>query len=77
MNLGTGSGLSVKQILDAIENVTGLPMKYSMGPRRAGDPPSLVADASRALRILGWKPEHSGVEEIIRDAWNWYQHDNA
>ena len=77
MNLGTGSGLSVKQILDAIESVTGLPMKYGMGPRRAGDPPSLVADASLALRVLGWKPEHSGVEEIIRDAWNWYRHDNA
>ena len=44
---------------------------------RAGDPPSLVADASRALEILGWKPEHSGVEEIIRDAWNWYRLDQA
>ena len=72
LNLGTGSGLSVRQILDAVERVTGLSMSYTMGPRRAGDPPSLVADASRALRILGWRPEHSGVDEIIRDAWNWY-----
>lgn len=46
-----------------------------MGPRRAGDPPCLVADASRALAVLGWKPGHSGVEEIIRDAWNWYLRD--
>lgn len=77
MNLGTGTGLSVKQILDAIEKVTGHPMPCTMGPRRAGDPPSLVADASRALRILGWKPEHSGVDEIIRDAWNWYRQEQS
>lgn len=77
MNLGTGDGLSVKQILDAIENVTGRKMNYTTGPRRAGDPPSLVADASKARELLGWQPEHSSVEEIIRDAWNWYQHDNA
>lgn len=77
MNLGTGTGLSVKQILDAIEEVTGRKLPYTMGPRRAGDPPSLVADASRAFAVLGWKPEHSSVKEIIRDAWNWYQLDNA
>ena len=77
MNLGTGTGLSVKQILDAIEKVTGRKLPYTMGPRRAGDPPSLVADASRAFDVLGWKPEHSSVEEIIRDAWNWYQIDKA
>ena len=77
INLGTGTGLSVKEILNAIEQVTGCPMHYTMGPRRAGDPPSLVADATRALNILGWKPEHSSVEEIIRDAWNWYTLDQA
>jgi len=77
MNLGTGDGLSVKQILDAIENVTGKKMSYTTGPRRVGDPPSLVADASKARELLGWQPEHSNVEEIIRNAWNWYQHDNA
>jgi len=77
MNLGTGEGLSVKQILDAIENVTGRNMNYSMGPRRAGDPPSLVADASRALKLLNWRPQYSHVEQIIRDAWNWYQLDSS
>lgn len=77
MNLGTGTGLSVMEILNAIERVTERPLRYTMGPRRAGDPPSLVADASRALEILGWKPEHSGVEEIIRDAWNWYRLEQA
>lgn len=75
LNLGTGTGLSVKQILHAAEKVTGRPLSCTMGPRRAGDPPCLVADASRALAVLGWKPGHSGVEEIIRDAWNWYLRD--
>lgn len=77
MNLGTGTGLSVKQILNAIESVTGKTMNYTMGPRRAGDPPSLVADASKAFKVLGWKPGHSGVEDIIRDAWNWYLRDQG
>ena len=77
LNLGTGEGLSVKQILHAIENVTGRTLPHTMGPRRAGDPPCLVADASRALEVLGWKPDHSGAEEIIRDAWNWYRLDQA
>ena len=77
LNLGSGSGFSVKEILDAIEKVTGLPMPCTMGPRRPGDPPILVADASRALDVLGWKPERSGVEDIIRDAWNWYLKDRA
>jgi UDP-glucose-4-epimerase GalE len=77
INLGTGSGLSVKQILDAIGTVTGHTLKHTVGPRRPGDPPSLVADASRAREILHWVPVHSGVEEIICDAWNWYQKDSC
>ena len=77
MNLGTGTGLSVREILNAIETVTGRSMPFTIGPRRAGDPPSLVADSSRALKLLGWKPSHSGVEAIIRDAWNWYLKDQA
>ncbi|WP_294485707.1 UDP-glucose 4-epimerase GalE [uncultured Mailhella sp.] len=77
LNLGTGTGLSVRQILNAVEQTTGLPLHCATGPRRAGDPPSLVADASRALSVLGWKPEHSNVQDIIRDAWNWYCIDKA
>ena len=73
MNLGTGTGLSVKEILNAIEQVTGYPMPYTIGPRRPGDPPILVADASRARDVLGWMPECSDVETIIRDAWAWYR----
>ena len=77
MNLGTGTGLSVMEILNAIETVTGRSMTYTTGPRRAGDPPSLVADSTRAQELLGWKPSRSGVEDIIRDAWNWYMIDHA
>ena len=77
MNLGTGTGLSVMEILNAIEAVTGRTMTYTTGPRRAGDPPALVADSSRARELLGWKPSRSGVEDIIRDAWNWYMLDQA
>lgn len=73
MNLGTGTGFSVKEILNAIEKVTGYPMPCSIGPRRPGDPPVLVADASRARDVLGWTPEHSDMERIIRDAWAWYK----
>ena len=75
MNLGTGTGFSVKEIINTIENVTGYPMPYNIGPRRPGDPPILVADASRARDILGWIPERSDVETIIRDAWAWYKKD--
>lgn len=75
INLGTGTGFSVREILNAIEKVTGFPMPYSIGPRRAGDPPILVADASRARKVLGWTPEHSNMESIIRDAWAWYKKD--
>ena len=77
MNLGTGTGLSVMEILNAIEAVPGRTMTYTTGPRRAGDPPALVADSSRARELLGWKPSRSGVEDIIRDAWNWYMLDQA
>ena len=77
VNLGTGCGLSVKQILDAVASVTGRAVPHTVGPRRPGDPPSLVAGVGNAFEMLGWKAVHSGVEEIIRDAWNWYRRDNA
>ncbi len=75
MNLGTGRGFSVKEILDTIEKVTGFPLPYSIGSRRPGDPPILVADASRARAVLGWTPEYSSLENIIRSAWVWYKKD--
>jgi len=72
VNLGSGEGYSVKQILATVERVTGRPVPYRTGPRRAGDPPALVADASRAKELLGWKATR-GLEQIVRTAWKWQQ----
>ena len=71
-NLGTGQGASVKQILQAIETVTGRKVPHRVGPRRPGDPPELVADPSRAQAALYWKAMRS-LQEIVRTAWQWEQ----
>jgi UDP-glucose 4-epimerase len=70
-NLGTGVGVSVKEIIAAVEEVTGktVPVKY--GPRRAGDPDSLVADPSLAKQVLGWEARRKDVREMVRPAWTW------
>jgi UDP-glucose-4-epimerase GalE len=72
LNLGTGHGYSVKQILDAIEQETGKLVPKRMAPRRAGDPPTLVADPSRAEKVLGWKATRS-LDDIVATAWRWMQ----
>lgn len=71
INLGTGIGTSVKEIITAAEKVSGkkCPVEYS--ERRAGDPAKLYAANENAKKILGWKPEYTNIEEIIRTAWNW------
>ncbi|MDB4959739.1 MAG: galE [Myxococcales bacterium] len=68
LNLGTGAGFSVRQVIDAAEAVLGRPVPHSMSPRRAGDPPSLVADPSAALTALGWRPQRSDLVTIVEDA---------
>ena len=70
-NLGTGVGVSVKEIISAVEEVTGkvVPVKY--GPRRAGDPDSLVADPSLAKQVLGWEATRRDVRDMVRPAWLW------
>ena len=70
-NLGNGKGFSVKEIIEASQKVTGkkIPVKY--GDRRSGDPPTLVADATLAKKILGWKPKYTKIEDIIQHAWAW------
>ncbi len=73
MNLGTGDGYSVNQILAAAEAATGRPIPVDRQPRRAGDPPRLVAAPRRAMETLGWKPTHSSLENILRTAWAWQQ----
>lgn len=76
-NLGSGGGFSVKQVLGAIEAVVGVPVPHAIGPRRAGDPPVLVAAIDRAREILDWSPTRSTLEAMIGSAWTWRQRHNA
>lgn len=71
INLGNGGGFSVREVLAAAEAATGQPIPHAEGPRRAGDPPVLVADATLAREVLGWEPEHPDLEEIVASAWAW------
>ncbi len=71
-NLGTGNGTTVEEIAAAVEYVSGKPLPRKIGPRRTGDPPALVASAEKAERILGWKPQHSDIKNIIASAWRWH-----
>lgn len=72
-NLGNGGGFSVKEIIDAAVTVTRREIPYEIKERRAGDPAILVADASLAAEILGWKPFYTNVLDIIETAWRWHQ----
>ena len=72
-NVGTGGGHSVKEVLAAVERVTGNKVPYTIGPRREGDPPSLVADASKLQNTLGWRPKRADLDGIVRDAWQFAQ----
>jgi UDP-arabinose 4-epimerase len=69
VNLGVGRGLSVYQVLDAVKEVTGKAVPVRVQPRRAGDPPSLFADPTRARELLGFAPAHSDILNIVRTAW--------
>jgi len=71
-NLGSGGGFSNLDVLHAAETVVGHSIKYEFGPRRAGDPPVLVASNERAQEVLGWQPQR-GIEDMIRSAWTWRQ----
>jgi UDP-glucose-4-epimerase GalE len=68
-NVGTGLGHSVKEMLSAVERVTGKSVPHVIGPRREGDPPSLVADSQKLQKTLGWKPKRADLERIVKDAW--------
>ncbi len=70
VNLGTGKGTSVKEIVEACEKVTQRTLNYDYAPRRAGDPATLTANADKARKLLGWEPEYTDVEDIIRTVWN-------
>ncbi len=70
-NLGTGIGHSNREVLDAVERVVGLPVPILPADRRPGDPPELVADASRFREAFGWEPKHSDLDTILETAWQW------
>ncbi|MCL4541430.1 MAG: UDP-glucose 4-epimerase GalE [Chloroflexi bacterium] len=72
VNLGTGRGYSVQEVIHMVEQVGGRPVPTRQGPRRPGDPPALVADATRAALLLHWKPRYSDLASIVQTAWNWH-----
>lgn len=72
VNLGTGEGYSVKQVLEAVQEVTGKHVPWRKAQRRLGDPPALVADPSRAQKALSWIA-HRSLRDIVSSAWNWMQ----
>ena len=71
-NLGSGDGYSVMEMINAARKVTGHPIPAQVGTRRPGDPAKLVADSSKAQKILNWKPEVTRMEDIIATAWKWH-----
>lgn len=73
INLGNGLGFSVLEVIEAARQVTGKTIDVKVESRRAGDPSHLIADAKKALEILGWKPQFAGLEQIIKSAWDWKQ----
>jgi len=72
LNLGTGRGYSVLEVIREAEKATGHPVRHKVGPRRAGDPPILVADAAKAREVLGWSAKRD-LADIVSSAWNWMQ----
>ena len=73
VNLGTGTGRSVREVVEAARRVTGRGVPTVERPRRPGDPPELVAAVGRAATLLGWRASHSSLEEILSSAWRWHQ----
>ncbi len=72
-NVGTGTGYSVREVIRTAEAVSGLTVPVAEGPRRAGDPAELVADATLIRKELGWVPRYPGLRQILETAWNWHR----
>ncbi|MEJ7747178.1 MAG: UDP-glucose 4-epimerase GalE, partial [Luteimonas sp.] len=72
-NLGNGNGFSVREVIDAVQRVTGKDIAVVHGERRAGDPPTLVADARHARATLNWSPRYPDLDTIVAHAWAWEQ----
>jgi len=72
LNLGNGHGFSVREVLTAVEQVTGRTVAVEEAPRRPGDPPVLVGSAEKAWQLLKWQPKYASLEDIVTTAWRWY-----
>ena len=72
-NLGNGAGYSVREVIETARRVTGHRLPVKEGPRRAGDPPTLVASSEKIMRELGWKPRFPDLQAIVETAWRWHQ----
>lgn len=77
LNLGTGAGYSVREVIAAAEKVCGVPIPVQEKARRAGDPPALVAAADRVQDVLGWRPSRSDLGQIVETAWHWHNRAQA
>ena len=73
LNCGYGHGFSVREVIETVRKVSGIPFEAREGPRRPGDPPALVADNARMREALGWSPRHDDLDFIVRTALNWQQ----
>ena len=72
INLGTGRGHSVREVIDTVQRASGRDVPFELAPRRAGDPPELVADPARAREALGWTPRYPELATIVEHAWSWH-----
>jgi len=73
INLGTGHGYSVREVIETARRITGKNFTVRETARRPGDPPKLVAAVDRAKKVLGWNAMESDLDNIVRSAWNWTQ----
>jgi UDP-arabinose 4-epimerase len=73
-NLGNGKGYSVREVVESVQRVSGVPVPFEEGPRRPGDPPELIGDATLAIETLGWNPQYTELDTIVQTAWRWHKH---
>jgi UDP-glucose 4-epimerase len=72
-NLGNGQGFSILEVIETAREITGHPIPAEMGPRRPGDPATLIASSDKIRRELGWEPQYPNLRDIIESAWKWHQ----
>lgn len=74
LNCAYGQGYSVREVVDAVREVSGIPLRADEGPRRAGDPASITATGEKVRSLLGWVPQHDSLQEIVETAYSWERH---